>query len=311
MPNPSPIEVAFWEAASRRIPNLQREVPIGPFRVDFLVPHKKVVVELYGHAYHGGKEKQTQDAQRERYLQKRGYQVVRFTGQDVYRNVHKCVDDLLAILAAITDSTTTANGSIPKQAGASQLAQPALVPASSPKVAPVGPRFTQRAKTGLRAWQWAVICGLGLAVTIVVGVLALMIVTVGPLTETAPSETPVPTRPPTPAATLIPTPPLLSTDSALRVADCAYYSSSWESVNPGRLTTLTPPTGAVCGIFNFKVSTGETPTIIFNDERYTDLGSCAFGCIVYTRAVPVTIDVQGLTKPGAKWRVTYYWNSGP
>jgi very-short-patch-repair endonuclease len=336
MRDPSPIELAFWETALPRIPNLQREVQIGPFRVDFLVPNKKVVVELYGYAYHSGKEKQTQDAQRERYLQKLGYQVVRFTGQDVHRNVDKCVDDVLAILATVNENPTTASGLVLGQGRAADRAfRSASRPTSSLKVA--SPPRAQRNKSGLQAEQWVVIGALGLVLTLTMGVFALMAIRlnlfaqlepVGTLVPTlalvptiilppttladvAPSEPPKPTLILTPIVTLLPTPPLLSADSALRVADCAYYSSfsTWKSVN--QPTTLTPPAGAICGIFAFDVSSGETPIIILNDERYTDLGSCAYGCNVYIRAVPVSIDVQGLKKPDASWRVRYYWNSGP
>jgi|GEM_PF-1835053 len=308
MPDPSPIELAFWEAASPRIPDLQREVPIGPFRVDFLIPDKKVVVELYGYVYHGGKEKQTQDAQRERYLQKLGYQVVRYTGQDVHRDVNGCVNDLLAILATIPDNNVSVDGSNLKQAGSSQPPNPAPISASSQKLAKLRP--TQQAKPNLRIGEGLVIGVLGLAAMLVLGALALVIMIPSSPTQTVPSE--IPTLIPTlnQIATLLPTPPLLSADSALRVADCAYYSS-WKSIFPGKPTTLTPPADAICGIFAFDVSSGETPTIIFNDERYTDLGSCAYKCIVYIRAVEVFIDVQGLKKPGATWSVQYYWNSGP
>lgn len=307
MPDPSPIELAFWAAASPRIPDLRREVPIGPFRVDFLVPDKKVVVELYGYAYHGGKEKQTQDAQRERYLQKLGYRVVRYTGQDVYHNVNKCVNDLLAILATIPDNNNMPTGNL-EQASSGQPPKPAPIPASSQKLAK--PRPAHQVKPGLHVGQGIVIGVLGLAVMLVVGVWALMAITFSSPTQSVPNE--IPTLIPTLSrvATLLPTPPLLSADSALRVADCAYYSS-WKSISPGRPTTLTPPADAICGIFAFDVSTGETPTIVFNDERYTDLGSCAYRCIVYIRAVEVFIDVQGLKKPGATWSVQYYWNSGP
>jgi hypothetical protein len=36
-PAPSPIEIAFWEAAKPKIPELEREVWIGKYRVDFFV----------------------------------------------------------------------------------------------------------------------------------------------------------------------------------------------------------------------------------------------------------------------------------
>jgi very-short-patch-repair endonuclease len=89
-PEPSPIEESFWANAKDAIPELEREVWIGEYRVDFLIRCKKVVVELYGFEWHNTKEKLTQDAERERALQRQGYYVVRFTGSEVYRDVNKC-----------------------------------------------------------------------------------------------------------------------------------------------------------------------------------------------------------------------------
>ena len=61
------------------------------------MPSKKVVIELYGYQHHNSKEKITKDAERERYLQKVGYQVIRFTGTEVYKDVRKCVYEVLSL----------------------------------------------------------------------------------------------------------------------------------------------------------------------------------------------------------------------
>lgn len=97
-PPPSPIEISFWEKAKPLIPELQREAWIDKkHRVDFLVPSKKVIIELYGYKYHSTKDKITKDAGRERYLQGQGYRVIRFTGTEVYKDPQKCVDEVLSI----------------------------------------------------------------------------------------------------------------------------------------------------------------------------------------------------------------------
>jgi hypothetical protein len=97
-PPPSPIEISFWETAKPLIPELEKEVWIDKkYRVDFLIPSKKVVIELYGYQHHNSKEKITKDAERERYLQKVGYQVIRFTGTEVYKDVRKCVYEVLSL----------------------------------------------------------------------------------------------------------------------------------------------------------------------------------------------------------------------
>jgi very-short-patch-repair endonuclease len=74
-PQASPIEISFWETAKPLIPELQREAWIDKkYRVDFLVPSRNVIIELYGFQYHNTKYKITKDAERERYLQGKGYQ---------------------------------------------------------------------------------------------------------------------------------------------------------------------------------------------------------------------------------------------
>ena len=114
-PPPSPIEISFWETAKPLIPELQREIWIDQYRVDFLIPSKNIVIELYGYQYHNTKQKLTQDAERERYLQRLGYQVIRFTGTEVYKNVQKCVDEVLLLAeiqpAEVSDVAPTRNKS--------------------------------------------------------------------------------------------------------------------------------------------------------------------------------------------------------
>ena len=97
-PPPSPIEISFWETAKPLIPELEQEVWIDKkYRVDFLIPSKKIIIELYGYQHHNSKVKITKDAERERYLQRVGYQVIRFTGTEVFKDVRKCVYEVLSL----------------------------------------------------------------------------------------------------------------------------------------------------------------------------------------------------------------------
>ena len=75
--------------------------PIDLYVVDFYIETwfgSKVAVEIDGHEYHKTKEQRFHDYQRERYLQKRNVQVVRFTGSEVFINANACVENLLEIL---------------------------------------------------------------------------------------------------------------------------------------------------------------------------------------------------------------------
>lgn len=60
----------------------RRQVPIGPFIVDFYCATQKLIVELDG-SVHENPEVQGKDQWRQHYLQKNGYRVIRFTNDEV------------------------------------------------------------------------------------------------------------------------------------------------------------------------------------------------------------------------------------
>jgi len=77
---------------------------IGNYRVDFLVclddgsidPYNKkdncLIIELDSYLWHGTKPGQfTKEKERERYLKKEGWDIIRFSGREIYRNVEKYV----------------------------------------------------------------------------------------------------------------------------------------------------------------------------------------------------------------------------
>ena len=94
----SPIEEMFWNEALTRIYGIVPQYEIGPYRVDFAVPDKKVAIELDGHDYHKTKEQRTNDAQRERYLELDGWRVIRFTGTEIYQDVEKCINQAIELI---------------------------------------------------------------------------------------------------------------------------------------------------------------------------------------------------------------------
>lgn len=72
-----------------RLCELTPQVCIGLYRVDFTLG--KCVIEIDGHESHKTKEQREYDYQRERYLLKRGYVPVRFTGTEVFLQPRECV----------------------------------------------------------------------------------------------------------------------------------------------------------------------------------------------------------------------------
>ncbi|CAG0990390.1 hypothetical protein ANRL2_03143 [Anaerolineae bacterium] len=103
-PGPSVIEAKFWEAAYSVVPEIEREIQIGPYRVDFLIRRKRLVIELYGHQYHSNKGKMIDDAKRERYLLGQGYHVMHFMGTEVMKDPNRCVREVLNFLQKLPET---------------------------------------------------------------------------------------------------------------------------------------------------------------------------------------------------------------
>lgn len=98
----SPIEELFFKEASMYM-SLFSQYKIGEYRVDFAIPDKNIVIEIDGHDFHKTKEQRTNDAKRERYLQKKGFRVVRYTGTEIFNDVANCVRQLIEIVYPDTE----------------------------------------------------------------------------------------------------------------------------------------------------------------------------------------------------------------
>lgn len=64
------------------------------YRVDFILMDARLIIELDGHDYHSSKEQLRNDAQRQRYLAKAGYTIIRFTGSEIYEDCAACVQEV-------------------------------------------------------------------------------------------------------------------------------------------------------------------------------------------------------------------------
>ncbi len=83
----TPAEARLWSRL--RNGNLmgikfRRQVPVGPYIADFLSRQARLVVEADG-GQHG--EQEAYDAQRTRFLEFRGYQVLRFWNHDILTDI--------------------------------------------------------------------------------------------------------------------------------------------------------------------------------------------------------------------------------
>ncbi len=71
----------------------RRQESIGPFIVDFLCKELDLVVEIDG-SHHSIPEAYERDVEREEYIRKQGYTVVRYSAQEVLNNLHGFIEDI-------------------------------------------------------------------------------------------------------------------------------------------------------------------------------------------------------------------------
>jgi very-short-patch-repair endonuclease len=89
-------ERTLWRAL-KELPiegtHFRRQAPIGPYVVDFFCPAAHLIIELDG-GHHNDDETAGRDRERQRWLEKEGYRVVRFWNSEI-------TTDLTAVLERI------------------------------------------------------------------------------------------------------------------------------------------------------------------------------------------------------------------
>jgi very-short-patch-repair endonuclease len=83
--NTTPHERILWRAL-RELPaegtHFRRQAPIGPYVVDFFCPAKRLIIELDG-GHHNDDDIAKRDRERQLWLEKEGYRVVRFWNSEI------------------------------------------------------------------------------------------------------------------------------------------------------------------------------------------------------------------------------------
>jgi very-short-patch-repair endonuclease len=91
-------ELKLWEQLSARkvaATRFNTQFPIGKFICDFVSRGAKLVIEVDG-ATHG--ESERADAARTRFIERRGYRVIRFWNNDVMGNIEGVVAEIERVL---------------------------------------------------------------------------------------------------------------------------------------------------------------------------------------------------------------------
>jgi very-short-patch-repair endonuclease len=114
--NATDAERKLWYQLRRRQVEgfrFRRQVPLGPYIVDFACLSAKLIVELDG-GQHGEDENIAKDAKRTAWLNSQGFRVIRFWNLDVLQNMEGAWD---AIAAALAESGATPHPNPPPQGG--------------------------------------------------------------------------------------------------------------------------------------------------------------------------------------------------
>ena len=91
-------ELKLWNVVrAHRLIGLgfRRQMPIAGYIVDFACPEHKIVVELDG-SQHGKDDEIAYDTERTKFLESRGYKVLRFWNSDVTANLDSLVEFIFA-----------------------------------------------------------------------------------------------------------------------------------------------------------------------------------------------------------------------
>jgi very-short-patch-repair endonuclease len=97
---PISAEAKLWSRLrDRRLGGVRfvRQAPVGPYFVDFLCRERKVAVEVDG-GTHSTDAEIVQDGARFAELAQLGYRVFRVSNRDVYDNVERVLDGLIAFI---------------------------------------------------------------------------------------------------------------------------------------------------------------------------------------------------------------------
>lgn len=102
--NPTQAESVLWEqlSAKKLEAKFRRQHLIGDFIVDFVCLSKRLVIEIDG-GYHNTEEQQILDAERTKILNEYGFEVIRFTNEEVISNLDVVIENIQNKLASKPD----------------------------------------------------------------------------------------------------------------------------------------------------------------------------------------------------------------
>ncbi len=77
----------------------QGQYSVVPFWIDIAFPSVKLAIECDGDYWHGNKRQQSKDRQKDHYLGRRGWHVLRLSETDINTNIDECVAKVVTFLS--------------------------------------------------------------------------------------------------------------------------------------------------------------------------------------------------------------------
>ena len=99
--NMTPQERRLWSIIRNRQffgYRFRRQFPIGQYIVDFICREKKIIIEIDG-GYHSQEEQKIKDYLRTEDLEKMGFEVMRFSNDEIFRNLPEVLDKIFNKIA--------------------------------------------------------------------------------------------------------------------------------------------------------------------------------------------------------------------
>jgi very-short-patch-repair endonuclease len=97
-----------WRLMTERT-HFRRQVPLGPYIVDFCSHGAKLIIEVDGNQ-HGDDASTTYDALRTAFLESQGYRVLRFANHDVMTATESVLDTVAAAITPTPDPSPQGGG---------------------------------------------------------------------------------------------------------------------------------------------------------------------------------------------------------
>lgn len=97
----SEIEKLFLLTAYGKIDGLIPQYQVLNYRIDFVIPDKRIAIEIDGHEYHKTRKQRTHDSHRERNIKlslPSNWELIRFTGSEIFENPTFCVETVLQFI---------------------------------------------------------------------------------------------------------------------------------------------------------------------------------------------------------------------